>query len=87
MKSAASLWKSSTRKYQDGWVEHANNLNKIPLPGYLKKLPRDIFFDGIEYKVKLSLQSDWIFVVKRLTEMIIKTSERHNSSLKYKFGK
>ena len=71
-KAAASLRKSSTREYCDGRVDRANTLNKIPLPRSLKKLPKDIFVDGIDDNVGLSLQSDWIFFVKRLWAMIIK---------------
>ena len=86
-KAAASLRKSSTREYCDGRVDRANTLNKIPLPRSLKKLPKDIFVDGIDDNVGLSLQSDWIFFVKRLWAMIIKAPQIHIVSLNYKFGK
>ena len=58
IKVDASLWKSSTREYQDECVQCANRLNMIHLPGSFKKLMTDIFVVGIEYKVSLSLKSD-----------------------------
>ena len=87
MRAAASLWKASTREYQDGWVDRANKLNIIPLRWSFKELPTEIFADGIEYNVRLSLQSYWMYVVKRLWEMIIKVPQRHILSLKYRFGR
>ena len=87
MKTAASLCKFSTRKYHDGWVDSANKLNKTPLPGTFKKLPKDIFVDGINGNFRISLQLDWTFFVERLREVIIKVHQRHIASLNYKFRK
>ena len=87
MKAAASLWKSSTREHKDGWVERANQLNQSPLLGSFKEIPTEIFVDGIEYNVRLSLQSDWSYVVKRLRAMITKAPQRHIASLTYRFGR
>ena len=75
MKAAASLWKSCTREYQDGLVERANKLNKTPLPVSIKKPPKDIFVDEIEFNVRLSLQLDWMFVVNSLRAMEYCVSE------------
>ena len=61
-KAAASLWKSSTREHKDGWVERANQLNMTPLLGSFNEIPTEIFVDGIEYIIRLSLQSDWGYV-------------------------
>ena len=87
MKAAASLRKSPTREYHDGWVDRANKLDKIPLPGSFGKLPKDIFVDEIDDNIRLSLQSEWMFVVKRLRAMIIKVPQRHIVSLKHTFGR
>ena len=86
-KAAASLWKSLTREHKDGWVERTNQLNMTPLLGSFKELPTEIFVDGIEYDVRLSLQSYWIYVVKRLRKMIIKPPQSHILSLKYMFDR
>ena len=59
----------------------------IPLPGSFKELPTEIFVDGIEYNVRLSLQLDWIYVVKRLRTMIVKAPQRNIASLIYRFGR
>ena len=87
MKAAASLWKSSAKEHNDGWVERANQLNMTPLLGSFKILPTELFVDGIEYNTRISLQSEWNYVVKRLRTMIIKAPQKHSSSLTYRFGR
>ena len=47
MKADTSLWKSSAREHKDGWVERNNQLNMTPLLGSFKKLPTEIFFNGM----------------------------------------
>ena len=55
--------------------------------GFFKELPTKIFVDIIEYNIRLSLQSDTSYVVKRLSKMIIKPPQRHITSLMYMFGR
>ena len=43
--------------------------------------------DGINENVRQSLQSDWLFVVKKLRAMITKKPQKHLASMHYNFGK
>ena len=43
--------------------------------------------DGIDENVRHSLQSDWLFVMKKLRSMIVKKPQAHLASMTYKFGK
>ena len=58
MKAAASHWKHSSTEYRVAWNERANQLNTQHLPGSFRKLPSKIFVDGLEYNIRLSVQSD-----------------------------
>ena len=58
MKAAASHWKHSSTEYRVAWSECANQLNTQRLPGSFRILPLEIFVDGLEYNIRLSVQSE-----------------------------
>ena len=62
MKVAASHWKHSSTEYRVAWSERANQLNTQRLPGSFRMLPSEIFVDGLEYDIRLRVQSDWVFL-------------------------
>ena len=87
MKAAARFWANSTEDHRNAWRLRANQLNQMILPGSFKKIPPPIFVDGIDENVRHSLQSDWLFVMKKLRSMIVKKPQAHLASMTYKFGK
>ena len=87
MKAAARFWANSTEDHRNAWRLRANQLNQMILPGSSKKIPPPIFVDGIDENVRHSLQSDWLFVRKKLRSMIVKKPQAHLASMTYKFGK
>ena len=87
MKAAALFWANSTEDHRNAWCVRANQLNQMILPGSFKITPPPIFVDGIDENVRRSLQSDWLFVVKKLRAMIVKKPQAHLASMTYKFGK
>ena len=72
MKAAASHWKQSPTEFHAAWSERTNQLNTQCLPGSFRMLPSELFVDGLEYNTRLSVQSDWAFVVRKLMAMITK---------------
>ena len=87
MKAAASHWKQSPTEFHAAWSERANQLNTQCLPGSFRMLPSELFVDGLEYNTRLSVQSDWAFVVRKLMAMITKRPQKRLHNMQYYFGK
>ena len=64
MKVAAKMWKSLVGDQHHAWCLRANQLNTRNAPGVFKKISQVLSVEGMDYNVRLSLQSDWEFLVK-----------------------
>ena len=87
MKAAAKMWKSLVGDQQHAWCLRANQLNMRNLPGVFKKIPQVLSEDGMDYNIRLSLQSDWAFLVKKLKRMIVCPPQKHLTGMSITFGK
>ena len=87
MKAAAKMWKSLVGDQQHAWCLRANQLNMRNLPGVFKKIPQVLSEDGMDYNIRLSLQSDWAFLVKKLKRMIVCPQQKHLTGMSITFGK
>lgn len=87
MKAAAYLWNFSTLEHRCEWYAHPNHLNQRSLPGCFKTFRDEMFVDWIIDNFMISLQSDWLFAVKKMETFTTQHSQRVLATMSYNIGK